>query len=121
MTFEEILPKIPKTGVADEGVEFICHALDFVCRHNAQSVTASAFAEHFAIIAKAEFGGLARIVLAQWGINTTRDLGRVVFALIEAGVFLKTHGDNLSDFDNLYDFAVKFDMDTVVREICTMS
>lgn len=51
-----------------------------------------------------EFGPMAQTVLEYWGICSTRDMGRVVFALVEEGLLFKNDEDKLSDFDNVYDF-----------------
>ncbi|MGP1310508.1 MAG: Minf_1886 family protein [Phycisphaerales bacterium] len=55
-----------------------------------------------------QFGGLARIVLSKWGIDSTEDFGRVVFALVDAGLLRKTDEDTLEDFRGVYDFADAF-------------
>ncbi len=51
------------------------------------------------------WGGMARAVLAKWHITTTFDFGRIVFAMVEAGILNKTDEDHLEDFRNVYDFA----------------
>jgi uncharacterized repeat protein (TIGR04138 family) len=56
-----------------------------------------------------QFGPLARLVLGTWGITTTGDVGRVVFNLIEAGVFSKSDSDHPADFDDVFDFHEAFD------------
>jgi len=56
-----------------------------------------------------QFGGLARLVLSRWGIESTEDFGRVVFALVDAGLLRKTADDTLEDFRGVYDFADAFD------------
>lgn len=120
MTFEEVLPKIPRTGATDDGILFVFQTLDYAFRQKTgptKNITATEFVEGFAKMAKEQFGGLAKDVLAHMGIRSTLDVGKVVFALIEAGIFVKTSGDNLSDFDGIYDFESKFDMATIVREL----
>lgn len=57
-----------------------------------------------------QFGGLARLVLRRWGIDSTEDFGRVVFALVEAGLLRKTDEDTLDDFRGVYDFSEAFDL-----------
>jgi uncharacterized repeat protein (TIGR04138 family) len=56
----------------------------------------------------AQFGPMARTVLASWGIRRTEDFGKVVFALLNAGVLRKTDADSIDDFAAVYDFAEAF-------------
>jgi len=55
-----------------------------------------------------QFGLLAPSVLGYWGISTTEDLGRIVFALIDVGLLARQDSDRLEDFDAVYDFAEVF-------------
>ncbi|MDQ7013039.1 MAG: hypothetical protein Q9O74_03985 [Planctomycetota bacterium] len=55
------------------------------------------------------YGRLARTVLEHWGLYTTDDFGRIVFAMVEVGLMRKTEDDTLEDFMAVYDFAVAFD------------
>ena len=63
----------------------------------------------FAISPCDNLGRLARLVLGTWGITTTGDVGRIVFNLIDAGVFSKTDSDHQADFEDVFDFAEAFD------------
>jgi uncharacterized repeat protein (TIGR04138 family) len=56
----------------------------------------------------AQYGLLARSVLRHWHINRCEDFGRIVFAMIEAGMMQKTSDDTLDDFVGVYDFAEAF-------------
>jgi uncharacterized repeat protein (TIGR04138 family) len=56
-----------------------------------------------------EWGLLARTVLRRWGIASTYDFGRIVFALVEHGHMSKTDDDDLEDFRNVFDFKSAFD------------
>lgn len=55
-----------------------------------------------------QFGHLARTVLATWGIHRTDDFGRIVYALLDAGVLRKSASDSIDDFTGVYDFAEAF-------------
>jgi uncharacterized repeat protein (TIGR04138 family) len=59
--------------------------------------------------ALAQWGMLAQIVLARWGITCTFDFGRMVFAMVEGGQMNKTETDTIEDFRNVYDFKTAFD------------
>ncbi len=60
-------------------------------------------------VAVEEYGPLARVVLEEWGIRSSADIGQVVFALIDAGVFGKREEDRLEDFENAPDLAAELD------------
>ena len=55
------------------------------------------------------WGLMARSVLGYWGIFSTRDLGEIVFALVELGVLVKQADDHIESFDDVFDFAEAFD------------
>ena len=49
-----------------------------------------------------QFGPMARAVFQQWRIAGTGDLGNMVWHLVERGVWHRSPGDRLEDFQNLY-------------------
>lgn len=51
-----------------------------------------------------QYGLLARTVLEHWNIRRTEDFGRIVFALVDAGLLRKTERDSIEDFAGVYDF-----------------
>jgi uncharacterized repeat protein (TIGR04138 family) len=55
-----------------------------------------------------QFGPMAMTVLHHWGIRTTLDFGKIVFALIDVKLLSKQPEDKLEDFDRVYDFADVF-------------
>lgn len=56
-----------------------------------------------------QFGYLAPIVLARWGLRSTSDFGEVVYNLIEIKHMRKSDSDRREDFDNVYSFADAFE------------
>ncbi|HVP13070.1 MAG TPA: Minf_1886 family protein [Phycisphaerae bacterium] len=60
-------------------------------------------------LALRKWGSMASTVLHHWGIRSTRDIGRMVFALVDNGLLQKQPQDCIEDFDNVYDFAEAFD------------
>jgi uncharacterized repeat protein (TIGR04138 family) len=54
------------------------------------------------------YGMLARTVLSRWGVRSTADFGRIVFAMIEAGLMRKSEDDSPDDFQGVYDFDEAF-------------
>ncbi len=55
------------------------------------------------------YGMLSRTVLARWGILKTDDFGRIVFAMIDAGLMRKSDEDSLEHFCGVYEFDEAFD------------
>jgi uncharacterized repeat protein (TIGR04138 family) len=54
-------------------------------------------------LALREFGLMARTVFRAWGINSTADIGEIVFNLVAANLMSKTDEDNRDDFRDVYD------------------
>ena len=51
-----------------------------------------------------QYGYMAKTVLNSWGVQSTHDLGEVVFEMIELGMMRMSDKDRREDFDNVYDF-----------------
>jgi uncharacterized repeat protein (TIGR04138 family) len=60
--------------------------------------------EGIRILALKQFGMMAPVVFAQWGVLATEDFGRIVFELVEREEFRRTERDQLGDFVDVYDF-----------------
>ncbi|MGQ9505822.1 MAG: Minf_1886 family protein [Thermogutta sp.] len=56
------------------------------------------------IYASQQYGYMAKVVLNDWGIYSTSDIGEIVYNLIRIGLMRKTKEDRREDFDNVYDF-----------------
>lgn len=54
------------------------------------------------------YGMLARLVLSRWGISKTDDFGKIVFAMIDAGLMRRSDDDALEDFQAVFDFDEAF-------------
>lgn len=65
-------------------------------------VTARECAEAVLDAAAARFGLLGDVVLEDWGIHTSTDIGRIVFALVEGGRVSAAEDDAVEDFDELF-------------------
>jgi uncharacterized repeat protein (TIGR04138 family) len=60
--------------------------------------------------AQKQFGPLAFSVLKYWGINSTDDLGYIVYNLIDLNLIRKQESDSIEDFFNVFnisDYLVK--------------
>ena len=51
-----------------------------------------------------QYGYLAKTVLGNWGVVSTRDLGEIVFNMIDIGQMRKTRKDRREDFHDVFDF-----------------
>jgi uncharacterized repeat protein (TIGR04138 family) len=58
--------------------------------------------------ARDQFGLLAESVLGHWGVTRTEDFGRIVFTLVDIGLLVTQPGDQVEDFEGVYDFAEAF-------------
>ena len=63
-----------------------------------------------------QYGLMARSVLRHWSIHSCEDFGRIVFALVEAGIMHKTDEDSIEDFCDIYDFNEAFSSDLQLSE-----
>lgn len=90
---------------------FILSALHHVIEQLSEPrhISGRELAEGIRDLALERFGPMARTVLEYWGIRTTRDLGDMVFALVDCGVLIKQDGDSPEDFDNVFDFEEAFE------------
>ncbi len=62
-------------------------------------------------LAKKRWGRLSRVVLNHWGINTTRDMGEIVYIMIDNNWMTARESDRIEDFDNVFDFEKEFEKD----------
>src|SRR5688500_16325815 len=72
-------------------------------------VTGQDLCEGLREVALAQWGRLARTVLRRWNITSTLDFGRMVFAMVDAGLMQKTDEDSIEDFRNVFDFRAAFE------------
>lgn len=69
----------------------------------APNITADQLCSRCVDFACSVFGRMSRAVFYSWNIRSTRDIGKIVFHLIEAGVVGAAEGDRIEDFDDLFD------------------
>ena len=72
-------------------------------------ISGQQLAEGLRLYALEQWGLLARVVLRRWNITATIDFGRIVFAMVDAGMMKKTDEDTLEDFRDVYDFKTAFE------------
>ena len=72
-------------------------------------VTGQQLCEACRLYATEQYGYLAMIVLANWGIHSTSDFGELVYNLIRIEQMRKSDADRREDFDDVYDFEDAFE------------
>ncbi len=113
LTIQDVVGRIcrrhPKYG--ENAFYFVLDALHRRIRglDTPRHVTGEELAESARLLALDRFGPLARTVLEHWGIQSTADIGEIVFLLIDHGVLTKQDSDSLEDFDGLYSFEQAFE------------
>ena len=105
-----------KENYRPEGYQFLRESLEATLKKRSKSkqqpvsahVSAEELLEAFRRMALKEFGPMAPTVLHYWGISSCRDIGEMVFNLVEAGAFGRTENDRMDDFENGFDFYEAF-------------
>ncbi len=64
-----------------------------------------------------KYGLLVGAVLDHWRVRRTDDFGRIVYAMVEAGLMSKTSNDSLDDFREVYDFGEVFSREEILARI----
>ncbi len=105
----EIIQSIgKKSGYSPEAYLFTLETIHYVSNRlkeiegRSRHVTCAEFALEFTLYAKERFGPLADIVLEEWNIKASRDIGVLVFDLIDNGMMGKNELDNLEQFADLF-------------------
>ena len=100
-------------GYHETAYLFILSGLHYTIERlgEARHISGRELAEGCRDLAIDRWGLMARHVLEYWGIRGTRDLGALVFALVECGVLVKQDDDAMGDFDLVYDFSTAFERD----------
>jgi len=101
---------------APEAFHFLHRGLDLATRlkyagraaSGPRHVTGQELCQALRILALQLWGPLAREVLRRWNIHSTRDFGEMVYLMIDLGLMGKQESDDISDFDNVYDFEAAF-------------
>jgi uncharacterized repeat protein (TIGR04138 family) len=62
-------------------------------------------------LASQKWGRLAKLVLNNWGIFSTRDFGEIVYLMIENKWMSAQPNDKIEDFDSVYNFDQFFEKD----------
>ena len=102
------------TRYTREAYGFLREALEFTQKRRRKSsaesthVSANELLGGFREYSLQQFGPMGLTVLEYWGVRSTGDVGRMVFNLIEAGVFGRAEDDRIEDFENGFSFEEAF-------------
>lgn len=101
---------------------FLKDALDFTLKRAAEDnagkprhVSGKELLLGFRDLALQEFGPMAHTLMAEWGLGNTRNVGEMVFHLIDEQMFGKQESDTLEDFEDIFDFDEAFEQPFVPR------
>ncbi len=113
---EKFLDKIEKLLADNPQFKFEAYSFVMAGLHHsvsklpkARHVTGRELLEGIREYGLEQFGPLARTVFNYWGIQVTEDFGKIVFALVDAGILRKQPEDQLEEFKDVYDFKEAFD------------
>lgn len=110
--FEESVGSILKRDQRYDGQAyfFLKEALDFTLKRfldaaggRNRHVSGKELLEGFRDYALEQYGPMAATLMEEWGIRQSRDVGNMVFRLIEEQVFGKQDTDKPEDFEGLFD------------------
>ena len=113
LSFDEALELIRAKDprYAAEAYHFVREALDYTQKDTAKEtsgsvrhVTGQELLAGIRAFALTQFGPMAMLVLAEWGVHSCTDFGEIVFNMVEKGILGKTEQDSREDFKDGYDF-----------------
>jgi len=110
---KESLEKIARNDgrFSPGAVRFVYDGLSYTVKKSVAEpshVSGQALCEGLKQLAIEKWGRLAMLVLANWNIKTTRDLGEIVYLLIKHKWMSAQSADSIDDFNNVYDFKTVF-------------
>jgi uncharacterized repeat protein (TIGR04138 family) len=117
INFDEALEKIlaKDSRFSRETYLFIREALDFTQkiigkenRGQIRHVSGQELLDGIRQFGLQQFGPMTAMVFEEWGVNSCRDFGEIVFNMVEIGLLAKTDKDTRDDFQNGYDFTDAF-------------
>ncbi len=112
MTENELLTWIQKndTRFHFNAYRFVLEALQFTQKRlgGRRHISGQELLDGVKDYAWAQYGSMALEVFEEWGLKTTRDVGTIVFNLVNMGEIRKTEEDSIEDFDSVYEFSEVF-------------
>ena len=77
-------------------------------RRKERHLTGQQLCEASRRMALERYGMMAKVVLNTWGVQSTSDLGEIVYNLIRVEQMSKSEHDRREDFDDVFDFQKAF-------------
>lgn len=101
-----------------DAYRFVYEALEYTVKSLGRKghVTGRELLEGLRDYALEQFGGLAPMVFAHWGVRKTDDFGNIVFNLVEANLMGRSEADSPEDFKDVFDFGEAFRIDARPRK-----
>lgn len=107
-----------------EAYFFIRRALDYTVQQLGEKgnarvnhhVSGQELLEGIRIYALDQYGPMAFTLFESWGIHNCQDFGKIVFNLVNVGIFGKTKEDNPKDFNDGYSFKEAFKSPFIVAK-----
>jgi len=94
---------------------FLKDSLDFTLKRflgenggQPRHVSGKELLEGFRDHALEQYGPMAATLMDEWGVKECRDVGNMVFLMIEEQIFGKQESDRPEDFDKVFDFRKAF-------------
>jgi len=95
------------TRYAPQAYAFVCdslaHTLKLLERDKQEDnhhVAGPELLTGFRALALEQFGPMAMVVMREWGVTSSEDVGNMVYNLIDAGYFGRNESDKLEDFSD---------------------
>ena len=112
-SFEDGVREIVRSDAryAAEAYMLVMEALAYTCQRLERQghVSGRELLEGFRKYVLKQFGPMALVTLAEWGIERGQDVGNIVFNLVDHGMLRKTDEDSIEDFAGAYDFHEAFE------------
>lgn len=111
--FEESVVAILRRDARYDGQAyfFLKDSLDYTLKRSLEEsggrmrhVSGRELLEGFRDHAIEQFGPMAATLMDEWGVKDCRDVGNMVFLMIEEQVFGKQESDKPEDFEKVFDF-----------------
>jgi uncharacterized repeat protein (TIGR04138 family) len=73
--------------------------------HKRRHISGQELVDEIVMIAREEYGFLAKTVFKDWGIENTEDIGEIVFLMVDNGILTAQSSDSKDDFKDLFNLA----------------
>ena len=105
-TFEDIVAKDSRYDA--RAYALLADVVRFLSGEDCKHCSGEDILEEFKERALDQYGPLTYAVLTEWGLQSTEDIGEMMFNLTESGRIRKDEGDTPESFANGYDFKETF-------------